>query len=32
MMTVSEDFAYYNTVAPIVFMTLGVGPGPNFKP
>src|SRR5690606_10785628 len=28
MMTASEDFAYYNTVAPTVFMTLGVGPGP----
>src|SRR5690606_18680640 len=28
MMTASEDFAYYNTVGPTVFMTLGVGPGP----
>ena len=28
MMTASEDFSYYRKVAPIVFMTLGVGDGP----
>lgn len=37
MMTASEDFSYYRKVAPICFMTLGVGPGvanhnPKFNP
>ncbi|SIT83111.1 M20 metallopeptidase family protein [Pontibacter indicus] len=28
MMTASEDFAYYRKIAPVSFMTLGIGKGP----
>lgn len=28
MMTASEDFSYYKQIAPVVFLTLGVGDGP----
>lgn len=28
MMTASEDFAYYRKIAPVSFMTLGIGDGP----
>ncbi|WP_366915839.1 hypothetical protein [uncultured Pontibacter sp.] len=27
MMTASEDFSYYRKVAPVYFMTLGIGEG-----
>lgn len=32
MMTASEDFSYYKQIAPVCFLTLGVGEGANHNP